>query len=75
MIDYGKKYIKSNKNPDFGYKESIPFKDVPESSIRTLRVTSIVKNYNFLKDTTFGGISVPITDCFHKPGTWINDYQ
>jgi hypothetical protein len=38
-------------------------------------VTSTVRNYNLLKDTTFGGITVPITDLFHSPGTWVNGYN
>jgi hypothetical protein len=34
----------------------------------------MVKNYNLLKDTTFGGITISINDIFNKPGDWINNY-
>lgn len=56
------------------FSETIPLVEIPESSVRTLRIQATVRNYNLLKDTTFGGISVGITDLFHNPGSWINGY-
>ncbi len=68
---YKCKHIESNQNPDWNYEENIKL-SISERQILTQRIKAIVMNYNSAwKDTTFGGITVLLTDLFRKPGMWI----
>lgn len=62
--NYKKKNIKSNKNPDFNYEETIHVDEVNERNIKIIRIMTTVMNYNFTIDTTFGGVTTSLTDLF-----------
>jgi hypothetical protein len=75
LYSFKDKHIKNSTDPDFNYTQTVAIKSLSEQQLRTLRLTSTVMNYNFMVDTTFGGITIPISDLLRKPGTWVNEYQ